>query len=113
MRKNEILDTAEELFARKGYEKTTIKDILETNMIAKGTFYYYFQSKEELMDAVVGRFIERGVEQARAISADPTFSIHQKIFYILSPPDMAENKAEIIEQLHALDNERMHLRSIR
>ena len=52
-RKNEILDTAERLFHTKGYEKTTINDILKEVNIAKGTFYYYFKSKEEVMDALI------------------------------------------------------------
>lgn len=49
-RKNEILDAAEMLFGTKGYSKTTNNDILNEVGIAKGTFYYYFQSKEEVMD---------------------------------------------------------------
>ncbi|MFA9464974.1 MAG: TetR/AcrR family transcriptional regulator [Velocimicrobium sp.] len=39
---------ARELFVKKGYEQTSIRDILEIVDIAKGTFYYYFTSKEEL-----------------------------------------------------------------
>ena len=45
-RRNEILDAAETLFTEKGYSKTTIIDILNQVGIAKGTFYYYFKSKE-------------------------------------------------------------------
>jgi AcrR family transcriptional regulator len=52
-RRNEILDTAETLFFTKGYGKTTVNDILQAIGIAKGTFYYYFKSKEEVMDAVL------------------------------------------------------------
>ena len=47
-RKKEILDVAEELFTTKGYAETTINDILRKIGIAKGTFYYYFKSKEDL-----------------------------------------------------------------
>jgi len=42
VRKNEILDAAQDFFFRKGYESTTIQDILDKLSIAKGTFYYYF-----------------------------------------------------------------------
>ncbi len=55
VRKNEILDAAQEFFFKKGYEDTTIQDILDAIDIAKGTFYYYFKSKDELLDALVER----------------------------------------------------------
>jgi AcrR family transcriptional regulator len=51
------------LFFTKGYAKTTVNDVLQEIGIAKGTFYYYFKSKEEVMDAVVMRFIDAGVGQ--------------------------------------------------
>lgn len=59
-RRNEILDAAEILFITKGYTKATVMDILQACNIAKGTFYYYFQSKEEVMNAIVMRFILSG-----------------------------------------------------
>jgi len=58
VRKNEILDMAEKLFRIKGYEKCTIMDIINEVGIAKGTFYYYFKSKEEVLDAVVLRYVD-------------------------------------------------------
>ena len=54
-RRNEILDAAETLL-QKRVLKTTIIDILNQVGIAKGTFYYYFKSKEEVMDAIIERF---------------------------------------------------------
>ena len=55
IRLNEILDISENLFATKGYEKTTVNDILDGVGIGKGTFYHYFKSKAEVMDAVIMR----------------------------------------------------------
>lgn len=78
-RKTEILDTAEHLFITKGYGKTTINDILKEIGIAKGTFYYYFKSKEEVMNAIVLRFVSVGVRKAREIVADNTLTAHEKI----------------------------------
>jgi len=46
-RRNEIIDTAKKLFITKGYNKSSVNDILNEIGIAKGTFYYYFASKEE------------------------------------------------------------------
>ncbi len=48
MRKNEILDAAEELFALKGFDGTSINDTLEKAGIARGMLYYHFKSKEDV-----------------------------------------------------------------
>ncbi|KPL15996.1 hypothetical protein AMJ74_00150 [candidate division WOR_3 bacterium SM1_77] len=53
IRENEILETARIFFFQKGYEATTIQDIIDKLAIAKGTFYHYFKSKDELLDALV------------------------------------------------------------
>lgn len=47
--KNQIYDTAVELFHKKGYEKVTIEDITKSIGIAKGTFYNFFSSKREIL----------------------------------------------------------------
>lgn len=50
--KKEILNAAHSLFASKGYEETSISDIMELVGGAKGMFYHCFQSKEEVMQAL-------------------------------------------------------------
>jgi AcrR family transcriptional regulator len=52
VRKKEILAAAQELFLQKGYEETSVANILEKVGVSKGTFYYYFASKNELLDAL-------------------------------------------------------------
>ena len=53
LRRQEILMTAKKLFIKKGYDKTSVNDILKVVDIAKGTFYYYFSSKEEVLEAII------------------------------------------------------------
>lgn len=55
-RLNELLDTAQHLFFQKGYDQTSVNAIITAAGIAKGTFYHYFKSKEELLDKMVERF---------------------------------------------------------
>lgn len=112
-RRNEILDTAEMLFFAKGYARTTVNDILQEIGIAKGTFYYYFKSKEEVMDAVVMRFIDTGVDAARQIAADPKLSVHEKLLQIImaQKPD-TERKGQMIEQFHQAENAQLHQKSL-
>lgn len=50
--KREILDAARELFLSKGYEETAVSDIMERAGGAKGMFYRFFESKEEVMHAL-------------------------------------------------------------
>lgn len=62
-RLTEFLDTARQLFFEKGYEKTPVNDIIEKVGVAKGTFYHYFKSKEDLLDQLVNHFIEKSVSK--------------------------------------------------
>lgn len=55
IRIDEILDTAEPLFAVNGYRKTTVRDITKKMGVAKGMVYYYFTSKEEILEAIINR----------------------------------------------------------
>ncbi|WP_210366045.1 TetR/AcrR family transcriptional regulator [Bacillus sp. REN3] len=48
-RKRHVLNTAHQLFIEKGFQSTSIQDILEYSGISKGTFYNYFSSKNELL----------------------------------------------------------------
>ncbi|MDQ3589338.1 MAG: TetR/AcrR family transcriptional regulator [Chloroflexota bacterium] len=54
-RRNQLVDAALRLFAEKGFEKTTIKDLSEAVGVAQGLIYHYFDSKEELLFAAVDR----------------------------------------------------------
>lgn len=55
VRKNEILDAAGILFSEKGYDNTSVTDIMNAVGIAKGTLYHHFKSKEDIMDALIKR----------------------------------------------------------
>ncbi|MGL6198822.1 MAG: TetR/AcrR family transcriptional regulator [Lachnospiraceae bacterium] len=84
VRKNEILDAAHKLFVEKGYSKTTVIDILNVNGLSKGVFYYYFKSKEEVLDAIIERIVDAEVANAKKIVADPDLTTPQKLFAILT-----------------------------
>ena len=56
LRRSEILDQAFELFLSRGYDNTSLNDIIAEGGISKGAFYHYFRSKEELLAALADRF---------------------------------------------------------
>jgi len=67
VRKQEILDAAQGFFFQKGYENTTIQDIIDKLGIAKGTFYHYFDSKAKLLDALTKRTTDEMGAQFSAV----------------------------------------------
>src|SRR5699024_10233971 len=104
-RRNEILDVAEELFITKGYAATTITDIIGEIGIAKGTFYYYFSSKENVMHAVVIRFVEKAVVDVSKIVNDTELTAPKKLFHIImAQVPQTPKKDHMIEELHQVDN---------
>lgn len=52
LRKKQILDTAEALFAERGYEETGVQDILDVLHLSKGSFYHHFESKEQVLQRI-------------------------------------------------------------
>ncbi|HWK49709.1 MAG TPA: TetR/AcrR family transcriptional regulator [Steroidobacter sp.] len=63
LRREELLDAAQQLFVEKGIGATSIDDIASAAEVAKGTFYLYFPSKEALLQALQERFVAGFVER--------------------------------------------------
>ncbi|VVE22904.1 TetR family transcriptional regulator [Pandoraea iniqua] len=59
VRLEELMGAAEALFLAQGVEATTINEIVEKAQVAKGTFYHYFASKNEMLDALGKRYTEQ------------------------------------------------------
>jgi AcrR family transcriptional regulator len=87
IRRNEILDVAQQLVQSKGYEQMTIQDILDTVQISKGAFYHYFTSKQQLLEALIERMYEKIEPLVRSIVDEPNLPALEKlqrIFVMLS-----------------------------
>ncbi len=54
--KKKIIESAWELFREKGYEKTTVNEIIQRAGTSKGGFYYYFQAKDSLLESLYDLF---------------------------------------------------------
>ncbi len=61
-RRQEFLSAAQKLFIENGYYKTSVDDICGEMGVAKGLFYYYFKSKEDLVEAIVDDLWDGAVE---------------------------------------------------
>ena len=110
VRLNEILDVSENLFTTKGYEKTTVNDILDGVQIGKGTFYHYFKSKEDVMYAVITRMANIAKTFSQEIADMQGLSANEKIQKVFA--DQPGRNDGIVEQLHHEDNSAMHLKSL-
>lgn len=49
-----IIEAADQLFYRQGYEQTSFADVAAAVGITRGNFYHHFKSKDEILDAVIG-----------------------------------------------------------
>jgi len=113
VRLNEILDAAEVLFATKGYEGTTVNDILHKVNIGKGTFYYYFESKEEVMNRMIQRVVDRYVEAADTIVRNPARTAHEKFAQIILGQSVnISGKKDMVDELHQTGNAVLHHKSL-
>ncbi len=58
-RREQILATAEEIFAAEGFERTSIADICTAARIGRGTLYQYFENKHSVFRTLVAQHVER------------------------------------------------------
>lgn len=74
MRKADLLDAALNVFAEKGYDGASLQDIAERIGILKGSVYYYYKSKEDILFDVVKFVHDEHLENVRglvAVAGDP------------------------------------------
>lgn len=116
VRKREIFLAARELFIKQGYEQTSINDILHVVDIAKGTFYYYFSSKEEILQAIILDIVEEGARRAEHIMKDQSIPLLNRILIaIFAQAPEFEGSQVMQEELHRVENaklERMYQKAM-
>lgn len=112
-RKNEIIETAERLFIKKGYEQCSVNDILTEIGIAKGTFYHYFKSKEEVLDAVIGRTSEIIDKRVNRIVNDKKLSPENKVMQVFKSMQIEDQMPEgLLDEIHKVENALLHQKSL-
>ncbi|KEZ87297.1 TetR/AcrR family transcriptional regulator [Lacrimispora celerecrescens] len=109
VRKNEILDAAADLFNSDGFDGTTISAIIEKAGIARGTIYYHFKSKEDILDALIDRRNTEFLAAARQIASDKSIPVLERLIrtFIAMNGDK-DGKSELTRQMHKPQNALMH-----
>jgi AcrR family transcriptional regulator len=100
VRRAELIDCAQRLFLQKGYERTTINDVIAATALSKGAFYHHFRSKEDLLEAIAARFARQAIEQTAPVSADPSLNALQRLNRLLAMT--REWKGEHLPELRAM-----------
>jgi AcrR family transcriptional regulator len=74
-----LLLAARKVFAEKGYGEATARDIVRETDLATGTFYNYFEDKQDAFTALLDEMAEKGRAIARAQRQDPGRSLEERI----------------------------------
>lgn len=77
-KRGEILDAAQRLIYRLGYERMAIQDLLDELKISKGAFYHYFDSKQAVLEALVERMSKAAAQAILPIAQDPSLTALEK-----------------------------------
>lgn len=95
-----ILDVATHLFVEKGYDATSLQDIINETHLSKGAIYHHFSSKEEIFEAIFHRIGDEnttalakvrdeetlnGLEKLRAIFKAALFNSNQSLMLTVTP----------------------------
>ena len=107
IRKKELLNIAYKLFMTKGYENTSVDEIIAEAKIAKGTYYYYFESKEATLEKVIEMMIEEECKKANEI-LQSNLSVQEKILGIIISMRPNTEELKIQEAINIPENIVMH-----
>lgn len=82
VRQAELMDTALELFLSLGYQKTTVQDIVKKIQVAQGTFYYYFASKEAILEAIFARYVTEMIQEVQLSHSETAAALEKLQLFI-------------------------------
>ena len=99
---------AEELFSRKGFDETAVSDIVDALGVAQGTFYYYFDSKEECLDALVTRTIEADYEEIEALVEREDMEAPGKLLRVYKIRIRRRIEHRVLDYIHLEENAKLH-----
>lgn len=109
-RKKDIVRAARDLFLTKGYDHTTIHDVISLLGVAKGTVYHYFASKEQLLEAVVTDIVADATEAAQERMDRSRGNALDRMRMLISAERIPEDTAQVLDHLSRPGNLGMYTR---
>jgi len=110
-RRRELIGEAEKLFLEKGYDETTISDIVKATGVAQGTFYYYFKTKDDILDAIAETYVEDVRTKSEEVAERKDLNAVEKMLTISSSfSGLVKDKKGIVVNLHEDKNAHLHVK---
>lgn len=102
-----IMDTAAQMFMEKGYDQTSLQDIINATNLSKGAIYHHFSSKEDIFEKICLRIRDENATRLSAIRDDKTLNGHEKLRQLFRSAMLHKNQEEIAGVTpYLLDNSR-------
>jgi TetR/AcrR family transcriptional regulator len=99
---NKLLDAAVRLFAHKGYPATSTREIVEAAGVTKPMLYYYFQSKEGLLGAAIGHFLDEFYGRLREVVGEPLSAERKLVEVVWTQLDFCQQHKLFARLFYAL-----------
>lgn len=101
IRKNEIIQAAEQLFLMQSYKATTVEHILHLTGLSKGGFYHHFKSKDDVLMVILDRITDESVQTAQDLADMESISALQKLaLFFKHQMELKMPKAKIIRAFY-------------
>lgn len=94
-----ILDAAVEVIARRGYSAAGVQEIVDLSSTSKGSFYFHFPSKEQMVMALVERMSEKLVDKVRRSAASQPTPLHRLAASIDALVDIFSRQRKVAQVL--------------
>lgn len=106
-RKKELIKIAYKLFITKGYENTSVDEIIASARIAKGTYYYHFDSKEQMLEDVVNMMIDESIERAKKV-VESNLELEEKLLYTILALRVTKEEQSVEDTINSKENIILH-----
>lgn len=108
LRKQEIMETAMELFKEKGYKQTSMRDIAKKMNVSLGLCYRYFDSKQIIFNSAIDIYIQKCCDDFLKILNDDKLLLKEKIDYLYSSIVDDHDKFVYHNFFHQIENQAFH-----
>ena len=110
-RREELIDIAEKLFMKNGYEETPVSDIVKKAKVAQGTFYYHFKSKDDILNALVQRYTRELETMVKKNIDNEEYNAIQKLVAIyIDIVKFGQSRKRLLNYLHEEKNAHLHMK---
>lgn len=118
IRRLEIMGCAEKLFKKQGYANTSVESIIKEVGIAKGTFYYYFKAKKDILEALVEQLgLEMEAHFNSIVEMDNLTTLEKFKLMLEGPQKKKITSSTVMKIIHKPENrelqEKLNIKSVK